>query len=477
MSDDHESTVAGAPTATTVAIRIVFGAILLLGAILRLALYGDPRLAIATADTQSYIDSSRAPLLSWESFSGRRLFTTNVAYKAISGNPKCGEIAVSMPAIGKESKREIQPCFEDIAVWQTFLSIASWLWLAFVVARHLKGTLAQLMAAGILVLFAFTPQIAEWDSILSSESLSVSLFILSFGFLVELAFATARENRKENASPVPLSVLWLASFALWLFTKDANLYVVPVTVMLLVPLCFSKGWSKKGLVLGCVAVLIGLFILGIVTSRPSPRWPPALQHSLETFIFPYPARMQFMRGPFGMPDLGSATYESWLVSKGPAAFTAFLLSHPGFVEANIFDNWTIFTFSYEQPYYQVSATPSRLPLLQIGEMLHPGSGAFYLVDTVVLISFWATALFRRSRAVITWTWVLTWLYLAAAITLFVSYFGDTDGIMRHVFPSLETFRLFMWLSLVVLIDGYLHGLGPVPVQLTEAVASDTATET
>ncbi len=457
-------------------IRVAFWAIALLAVVLRFLLYGDPRLAIATADTQTYIDSSRAPLLSWESFSGRRLFTTNVVYKAISGHSNCGDITVSMPAIGKEGHREIQPCFENIAVLQAFLSIVSWLWLAFVVARHLKATLAQLLAASILLLFAFTPQIVEWDSILSSESLSLSLFVLSFGFLVELAFAAAPDSRKENAYPMALSVLWLASFALWLFTKDANLYVVPVTVMMLVPFCFSKRWSNQRLVLVCIVLLIGLFVLGILTSRPSPRWPPALQHSLETFIFPYPARMQFMRDPFGMPDPGSATYESWLTVTGPTAFAAFLLSHPGFVEANILDNWTIFTYSYQQPYYQVSAKPSRLPLSQIGELLHPSSGAFYLVDTVVLIAVWAAAIFRRSRSVMAWTWVLTWLYLAAAITLFVSYFGDTDGIMRHLLPSLETFRLFMWLSLVVVIDGYVHGPGPIPAQLTEAAARDTAME-
>src|SRR5512135_3713381 len=62
--------------------------------ILRARLYGDPRLAIGTLDTQSYIDSSRPPLLSRESFIERRLFTTNILYKIVSTNSACPKVAV-----------------------------------------------------------------------------------------------------------------------------------------------------------------------------------------------------------------------------------------------------------------------------------------------------------------------------------------------------------------------------------------------
>ena len=41
----------------------------------------------------------------------------------------------------------------------------------------------------------------------------------------------------------------------------------------------------------------------------------------------------------------------------------------------------------------------------------------------------------------------------------VSFFGDTAGFMRHVFPSLEFLRLFLWLAILVHIDSFIGRRG------------------
>ena len=438
------------------AVRIAFWAIALLATIWRLSLYGDPRLAIATTDTQSYIDASRALLLSPESFTGRRLFTTNVVYKAISAGSNCGSVAVSMPAIGKEGRREIQPCFEVVAALQSFLSIGAWLWLAFVVSRRLTEPVAQLLAAVVLLLFAFTPQIAEWDSVMSSESLSISLFILSLGFLIEIAFRLPSASSGASAPPTSFYVLWFVSFALWLYVRDANLFAIPATLMIMIPLSISRSFSNKRPILVLAILLIALFILGLQTSRQSPRWQPSIRHSLETFVFPYPARVQFLSAHFSMPAPNSADHAAWFEERAPTAFSAFLVLHPGFIATTIIDNWIVFIHSYEQPYYQLGAANTTSPFLGFGELLHPASGVFYLVDTIVLIALCAAVCIGAGRHPLPWAWILIWLYLAAASTLVVSFFGDTDGVMRHIFPSLEMFRLLMWLSFLILVDTYLR---------------------
>ena len=65
--------------------------------ILRLYLYGDPRLSMGMGDTASYINSAQAPLLSWQSFVGQRLFTTNLVYKLATNSQKCKLTATSYP--------------------------------------------------------------------------------------------------------------------------------------------------------------------------------------------------------------------------------------------------------------------------------------------------------------------------------------------------------------------------------------------
>ncbi len=467
MLHEHRSHAARTTIDKNLAVQVAFWAIVLLGCALRLQVYGDPRRALATIDTQSYIDSARAPLLSMEDFAGRRLFTTNLLYKVAQAGSSCDQIAISMPAIGKEAQPEIRPCYAGIALLQALLSTAGWIWLAFALSRHLTSGLGKLLAAVLILLFGLTPQIAEWDNILGSESITLSLFALSFGFLIEIAFAGASQTAKRSGYLKTMYVLWLIFFSLWLFVRDANLYAIPVTVALLLPLLFTEFKAKRPVLIAVLA-LTGLFILGLVTSKQSPRWPPSIENSFSTFIDPFPSRVQFLRDHFGMPDPSSAAYQPWFMSHAPTAYTAFLLAHPGFVVTTIGGNWTIFSHSYEQPYFTISRTRIASPLSQFGEVLHPDSGLFYLLDTIVLISFVAAAATSRTTRTITWMWLFAWFYLTAALTLFVSFFGDTGGIMRHVFPSVEDLRLFMWMSLLVLIDGYIRrsdAVSPAPAAM------------
>lgn len=438
----------------------------------RIAVYGDPRLSIGTPDTPSYIDSSRPPLLSWGSFVARRLFTTNVLYKLVSANRRCGRVIVSNPAIGREGTRTIRRCLRNVALLQSLLSIASWLGLALVIARHLRGAFTKLLGASLILFFGFTPQIAEWDSVLSSESLSLSLFFLSLALLIEIVFALRDENGTKTRYFKWIFGVWLLVFALWLFVRDANLYAIPVTVLLSMPAFFIKGFTGRRLALISVLVLIGLFILGLVSSRQSPRWPPSIKNSLETFVYPFPGRVQFLQQNSGMPALGTPAFESWFNAKAPTAFSMFLLTHPGFIVQTMVDNWTIFSLSYTQPYYKLTPTNTPSLSVQLGEWLHAGSGVFYLIDTIVMVAVLIAALSRRTSAATPWAWILSWLYLTAAITLFISFFGDTNGIMRHVFPSLEAFRLLMWLSLLILLDQYMQRSDKPPAGSTSLTASD-----
>ena len=425
----------------------------------RLWLYGDLRLAIATADLNSYIRSSRAPVFSWADFSGRRLFTTNLVFRSISQGSNCGEAPISSPATGEEGQRGIQPCVATIAVAQALLSIVGWAWLAFAISRQLSATAARLLGAATILLFGFTPQLAAWDSILSSESLTLSLFALSLGCLVELAFLWPSEVSRRSAYTLLLCALWLISFALWVFTRDANLYAIPVTLVLLVPLAGSKTPRRRRWLVTVAIILTGLLVLGLLSSRQSTRWQPSIQHSLETFIFPYPAREEFLSERFGMPRPSSPEYAPWFESQAPTAFAGFLAFHPGFIAQTILENWSIFTQNYQQPYFRLENADAEAALLQFGEVLHPSSGAFYLLDALILIAISIAALTGRDIRRSTWAWILGWLYLTAAATLVLSFIGDTCGVQRHIFPSLEMLRLLMWMSLFVLMDGCLSSYG------------------
>ena len=318
-------------------------------------------------------------------------------------------------------------------------------------ARHLKSGVAKLLAVFLILGFGFTPQIAEWDSVLSAQSLSLSLFFLSLGILIELAFSLGNEGRAGRAYSTTLAALWFVCFALWLFVRDAHLYAIPVTLLLAAPLFWlPRTVPRRGLAV-MAGLLAGLLALGLVSSRQSSRWPPSIEHSMNSFVLPYADRVEFMQAHSGMPQPGSDEYAGWFETKAPAAFSLFLLSHPGFILRTVFENWTVFTYSYEQPYFPLLPAQWAWPSLVLGELFHPGSGAFYLIATLALLCILLAAR-GGGQYTLRWAWVLTWLFLAAGATLFLSFFGDTAGVMRHVMPSVEAFRLLMWLALLVVLD-------------------------
>jgi len=74
-----------------------------------------------------------------------------------------------------------------------------------------------------------------------------------------------------------------------------------------------------------------------------------------------------------------------------------------------------------------------------------------------MLTFLAQAWIKRTPTLTAWAWMALWVYGIAAATLFISYFGDTAGLRRHIMPSVEIFRLHLWVFLMPFLDGAITG--------------------
>ncbi|KAA0280464.1 MAG: hypothetical protein EDM79_03750, partial [Chloroflexi bacterium] len=242
------------------------------GIYIRASWYGDLRLSIANAETDSYISASRASIFSWKIFAGQRLFTTNLIYKIANDSTNCPITSFGKPGLGEEDDREIQPCFDRIALLQNFLSIFGWCFLGWMLARWLKNPAVKIFGATSVMLFGFTPQIAEWDSVLSPESLSLSMFAILLGLALEVVFraASTDEPFKSITDKVLLGLLTVW-YLLWIFIRDVHLYAIPITLVLLLPLFFLKKFRTTKPLYSVSAVLFVFFIVGYISARDSLR--------------------------------------------------------------------------------------------------------------------------------------------------------------------------------------------------------------
>ena len=429
---------------TLVTLVIVIAAV-----VFRFGTYGNPRLSIANNDTETYVSSSEVSLFSIEAFTGRRLFSKNLIYQIFK--PKQGyEILAN--GSGSTTKREAQETFTGIVLFQTALSLLGWGLLILAATSQIRQSLLKILAAVILMAFAFTPQIVDWDSVLSSEALTFSFFAIQFALLILLVFRLEKTSRPDR-STIGLIILWVIVVFFWSFLKDTNLYNLLADGLLLAAALCLKPFRKQKLLIGVLALLAAFFLLGWVTSAKSPRSQVSLLHIYQVSIISSPERYEYMKAE-GMPepDLKSPEFNDWFVKNAKNAYLKYMITHPGIV-ARVYLRDSLSAFSENlQPYFSAEDIASRSSLVRLGNALHPANSSPIIMDAILLFGIWMIAIKKAPTSGLPWAWLATWVFLSASLNMFITIFGDTYGLTRHALTATLIFRLFMWLFAIVLID-------------------------
>jgi hypothetical protein len=381
------------------------------------------------------------------------LFTTNLLYRLSLGK-ECPPPIISIPFEGNETDRNILKCFSSIALIQNLLSLIGWSVLALTTARWIKSPIFKILSAIIILSFGFTPQIVEWDSILSSEALSISLLVFTLALLLEIAFRIAyyKNGLLNNKTTNILIFFWMLIFLLWCFIRDVQIYAIAVTLILAAPLLYFHE-IRQIKPLTPILIILGIaFLLGVKTAQASDRWQLSMTHVMNYHILPYPSRVKAMVNN-GMPNPESVEeYNIWLNSRANKDYGLFLITHPGFIISTIFDLSGYLNSDFLQPYFSLEKNQLHDQMLVIGEMLHPQTNGTYLLSFLLVISLLASSITFKDKGTITWTWLALWVFVYASISLLLSLFGDIDGTRRHIYPSVELFRLSNWIFLFVHLD-------------------------
>jgi hypothetical protein len=424
--------------------------VILAGMILiRLTSYGDFHLSVANGDTESYIQGGAAPLFSKDMFTKSRLFTTNLLYY-LADVQECEIRVISYPAMRTETYRETQPCFDRIALFQNIFSIIAWGLLALVVSKRLNGGYEKVLAASLITAFGFTPAIADWDSLLTSESLTFSIFALSFALVVEVAFRLA-ENTGSGKYSTVVNVLAILTLALWTFTRDANVYTLAVLLVMSALILALPVFRKNKALFVFIAATLVITVIGLQSAMLSRRWEVPLANVFNDLLLPHPARVEFLQ-KLGMPDPASAEYSAWFIGNAPRAYARFLLSHPGYALTSFTAELGGIFSENIQPYFYSEQTPARLALMAVNDMLHPKTHLVFILDILLMAGLLFSIFRRKNKNFTVWLWLGTWIFLSASLTLAVGFFADSIGVIRHTMFAVEMFRLMFWLFLIILFD-------------------------
>lgn len=419
--------------------------IVLVISIFRILAYGDVRLSIAGNDTKSYIEASQVPLFSSEILTGRRLLTTNLIYKVFE--PQEGYEILANGSLGT-TRRVIQPGFNGIVILQLALSILGWGLLSIIFAEYIKNPLMKIVMAFTILLFAFTPQMADWDSILMSESLTFSIFALEVAIFVKLAFLLFK-NPNQNVTV--WIVIWGIVHFFWTFIRDTNLFTSIVTIGLVGGLLFLVKYRKNKYLYGTLLFLIGVFIFGIYTSGNSVRSQVQIINIYADDLLSSPLRTEILK-EMGMPEPYTPEYNEWFPENSTKTLIRFMLMHPGYPITKIINDFPWSFTEIKQTYFKApELDPLRQTLMSIGDGLHPENTTPFFVSLLLLIGIIQLSIknLQDSRP---WAWIGLWLFLTAGITLIPTILGDTWALNRHALFSTMIYRMFMWVFLIIILD-------------------------
>ncbi|MGE5642149.1 MAG: hypothetical protein ACM3Y8_03975, partial [Byssovorax cruenta] len=168
----------------------------------------------STADTTAYMRISRDPLFESDFLAGARPFIFPLLLKLFRGN-------------------------EEAVAWaQGIFSALSWSVLALSTAASLRTTLLNYAALGLLLLLSLYQYIIGWDSVLLTESLSLSLMAL---FLAGWLWLARGWSWYKVAAILAISVLWA-------FGRDTNAWVLLMIAGIVLLLVAFRTLDKKFLV-------------------------------------------------------------------------------------------------------------------------------------------------------------------------------------------------------------------------------------
>lgn len=457
----------------TLFVLVIVAALLLF---IRFTAYEPLGSSISTYDTQGFINSGHIPFPSTDFFFANRPAAISLFYKLLEPATGYQATIFSSPAEDIYRPPAIQPGLQRVAVVQGLFSIGAWLLLAVVVVRRLKNPGHQIISGVLILAFGFSPTIAEWDAVLLSEPLSLTLFVILLAISIELASRFANEPPVSSPLTNVLISLWSIVLLLWIFARDTNAYLLLVAIAALIVLLILRGrgnlsrlFSARALVI-TIASLALLFVIHNFTLQQSGRWMNPFFNNILHNVFPYSDRVAFFEskgmpitdevlalrnspgneiGFFDIPEL-----MTWTRENGTSTYMQFMLSYPRWAFEYFFSGIETSFSENRQPFFFPNEDRTTPVLSYVGDLLHPKSSSVIWIVLAELVVFGFLA-FRHSHQLGIALFVLfSILFVGELLMLFVSIHGDALGVVRHAMGSVTPLRLSVWLLPPFILDIY-----------------------
>jgi hypothetical protein len=370
----------------------------------------------------------------------------------------------------------------QFVTWAQFtIAVAAWILLAAVAARAARSTVGKVVTVAVVLLVGSCLDVIQWDRLISTESLTISLGVL----LVAASFWLY-----ERVVPVRCAIVGVLAL-LWGMLRDANAVVVGVVGVGLAISMLARRSRVRARILAVAGACLVTLGLSFVSGAIGARWEQPIQNVVTMRLLRSPERRDFLlaRGlPFS-PTQARRTAGHCVNPVG--AFYCRRVTDPAFYRWIDHDARDV----YFQSWFAFPATTLWEPIanarLTVGTEIPVSlvSGTGFTDPTGRSIENW---MFPRSPRVIIGWLALDALALAFTVRrrgwprsatvpvvlvlltyphLWAVWTGDAFDVTRHALAASVQLRLGLWLTTVALVDAWMPAAaaeaGPLPSPVPE----------
>ncbi|MDZ4824942.1 MAG: hypothetical protein SGJ13_00565 [Actinomycetota bacterium] len=390
-------------------------------------------------DSQIYMDAAREPVWSLDFLAARGPFLFLVLAKFCARNLRA------------------------IVLVQSVISVGAWVFLAASVRSVLRHRVMQVVGFTAILLVALAPPLLQWNVIVSTESLSVSVMVLLIGLALRLA-----------AAPGRAVVAFAVGLVAFVFVRDTNAVVALALGCGAVVLAVTRpAWRRVGAVVAVTGLAAAVLALALSNQSEPPRWYYPLHETIALrLVGDDTAEPYFVEHGLPLDEdlvaLGDNYYivhtrlddgpefaelRTWVRDDGRSTYTTFLVTHPWwtlrepladyerFLVPDL-DGYTLIWHLDPWPIYEVSAVayPPWVPVVGVWVVL-------------CVVAFGALVVRRAVAAPIL---VTVGLVLGLSVAgFYAAWHGDALEIDRHSLTAAVQLRIALWLVTLLAIDAVL----------------------
>jgi hypothetical protein len=396
------------------------------------------------SDSGTYLGMATYSIFDPNFYAGQRPFVVPLLYKLLSVGPNTTN-------------------FDLVVITQILISIFCWTFLASTATRRITISWLKPCMFGSILAFGLSREIVQWDLVVLSESVSISMTVL---FLATWMWLLEKWEWKR------VGVLFFVAI-LYTFCRDTNAYLVLIIAILLIPPALI--YKKQYFVIS--GFFLCLFLLSNGSANHGKRWnfpfrnvvgqrilsDPEYTEYFQKKKMPVSATLMTLVGKTQASQEWQALSQKndsdlnefvhWSDRRGKKAYVRFLLSHP------VYLLYKPIKFLHEI-LIQCPDWYSPNLFLPLGNSLtsitYPNNLTTLLLWTAACLGLFGS-LMASGKLQTIWT-IPALMILLTYPHGAVVWHGDSMEVARHCLLVGVQFRLGLWLLSLFMIDAVVHHL-------------------